>query len=57
MTDVSEFPYGDRKGVSTIETNLLREIRELKNQKAKLETDLRIANQIIDRLRDVTKNV
>lgn len=47
------FPYGDRKGVSTIETNLLREIRELKNQKAKLETDLRIANQIIDRLRNV----
>lgn len=40
----------DRKGVSTIETNLLREIRELKNQKAKLETDLRIANQIIDDL-------
>ena len=30
----------DRKGVSTIEANLLREIRELKNQNVNLQTEI-----------------
>ena len=53
MTDVSEFPYGDRKGISTIETNLLREIRELKFEITRLQSTIKYQERQINELKAI----